>query len=86
MQQVQSLNYRIDEQQARVLASIDGKEITLPALWLRERCQDTENVDKTTKHRLFDPHQLDTDLALTRVEKKSAMRANLTFSDGYSGE
>ncbi len=86
MQQVQTLNYRIDEQQVRVLASIDGKEISLPALWLRERCQDTENVDKTTKHRLFDPHQLDTDLALTRVEKKSELRASLTFSDGYSGE
>jgi gamma-butyrobetaine dioxygenase len=58
----------------------------LPALWLRERCQDPESLDPYTRQRLFDPHRLPADLALVRVEDRGAGRAWLCFSDGYSGE
>lgn len=60
--------------------------IELPALWLRERCQDAEHLDPDTQQRLFDPHRLPEDLALTVVRDEGAQRARLTFSDGYSGE
>lgn len=86
MQDTQTVKFRVDENQAQVLASIDGKEVALPALWLRERCQDPDNLDQVTRQRFFDPHQLDVDVALVRVEMKNETLANLSFSDGYSGD
>ncbi|MDZ7810483.1 MAG: TauD/TfdA family dioxygenase [Arhodomonas sp.] len=57
----------------------------LPALWLRERCQDADHLDPTTQQRLFDPHQLPDDLALTAAERKDDEGVELAFSDGYRG-
>lgn len=83
---MQPVEYNINEELVSVTALVNGKSYPLPALWLRERCQDALNLDEVTKQRLFDPHQLDVELSLLKVEKKSATSALLTFSDGYSGE
>lgn len=56
---MQQIDYVINEANASVSAIVNGQHYPLPALWLRERCQDSENLDKTTKQRFFDPHQLD---------------------------
>lgn len=58
----------------------------LPALWLRERCQDPDHLDPHTQQRLFDPHRLPDDLALVGLEPSGEGRAWLAFSDGYAGE
>jgi gamma-butyrobetaine dioxygenase len=70
----------------RVIAQAATRTTDLPALWLRERCQDPANLDPDTQQRLFDPHRLPEDLALVRVEGAGENRARLSFSDGYSGE
>ena len=57
----------------------------LPALWLRERCQDSVHLDPATQQRLFDPHQLDDDLALVSIEQVDQRHVDLAFSDGYAG-
>ena len=70
----------------RVLAQTGNTAVELPALWLRERCQDPGNLDPHTEQRLFDPHRLPDDLALVSVEESGDDRARLAFSDGYTGE
>ena len=69
-----------------VLARTGGTAVQLPALWLRERCQDPVHLDPHTEQRLFDPHRLSEDLSLVSAEESSDGRARLAFSDGYSGE
>lgn len=69
----------------RVLAETGDTAMELPALWLRERCQDPVSLDPRTQQRLFDPHRLPDDLALVSVEESSG-RARLGFSDGYVGD
>lgn len=70
----------------RVLAEIGDTAMELPALWLRERCQDPASLDPGTQQRLFDPHRLPDDLALVSVEESGGSRARLAFSDGYIGD
>ncbi|HEX8754806.1 MAG TPA: TauD/TfdA family dioxygenase [Steroidobacteraceae bacterium] len=70
----------------RILAQTGKTAVELPALWLRERCQDPVSLDPHTEQRLFDPHRLPDDLRLVSVEESGADRARLAFSDGYSGE
>ena len=79
---------RLGTDPPRILAQI-GKSagvVELPALWLRERCQDPESLDPHTQQRLFDPHRLPDHLSLVRVEQTGENRARLAFSDGYAGE
>ncbi|HEV7135496.1 MAG TPA: TauD/TfdA family dioxygenase [Steroidobacteraceae bacterium] len=70
----------------RVLAESGQSAVELPALWLRERCQDPVNLDAHTEQRLFDPHRLPDDLSLVSIEAHGEDRARLAFSDGYSGD
>ncbi|MEO9655491.1 TauD/TfdA family dioxygenase [Marinomonas sp.] len=83
---MQQVNFSVNEEPPSISASIEGNHYPLPALWLRERCQDAINLDQITKQRLFDPHQLDDDIALLHVEKKGQSKVSITFSDGYVGE
>ncbi len=55
----------------------------LPALWLRERSPEPDQVDAVTGQRLFDPHLLPVDLAVVAAES-SAGWLSVTFSDGHS--
>ncbi|MEP0073891.1 MAG: TauD/TfdA family dioxygenase [Paraglaciecola sp.] len=79
------IRFSVNEAEASILAHIDAEIFELPALWLRERCQDEAHLDQITQQRLFDPHQLEDEISLLKVEKKSDMQYQLTFSDGYSG-
>lgn len=83
---MQQIEYVINEAQPSITANVNGRSYPLPALWLRERCQDMHSLDSVTKQRFFDPHQLDEQVSLLKVEKKSSKVADLTFSDGYNGE
>ena len=79
---------RLETDPPRILAETDRSAgaVELPALWLRERCQDPDSLDPQTQQRLFDPHRLPDHLSLVRVEEIGGDRARLAFSDGYAGE
>jgi len=79
------VEFQIDSQPPRVVARFGGGEHELPPLWLRERCQDPEHVDPQTHQRLFNPHELPDDLALTAAEPGETGQVWLTFTDGYRG-
>lgn len=69
----------------RVEAWLDGERVPLSPLWLRERCATPDQVDADTGQRLFDPHQLPADLALTEARLDADGRnVWLAFSDGYA--
>jgi len=80
-----TVRFRIDSETPRVCAQMDSGEVELPALWLRERCRDEGQVDTRTQQRLFNPHELPDDIALTVVEPGEGNGAWLSFSDGYRG-
>jgi len=75
----------IDPATPRVCARWPDGEAELPALWLRERCQDPDHVDPQTRQRLFNPHELPDDLALVSARPAGPGHAWLGFSDGYLG-
>ncbi len=76
----------VQESPAKVFVTdASGTRTELPALWLRERCQEPESLDGPTQQRLFNPHQLDADLTLVAAESLGGHWARLTFSDGHSG-
>ncbi|SDF91767.1 gamma-butyrobetaine dioxygenase [Limimonas halophila] len=79
------VDFRVESQPPRVVARTAQGEMELPALWLRERCQDAQHLDPDTEQRLFDPHQLPDDLTLTEARDEGQGMAWLAFSDGYAG-
>ena len=60
--------------------------VALPALWLRERCQDAASLDPLTRQRLYDPHRLPAEVSLVEVRPLGGERAWLAFDDGCRGE
>lgn len=46
---MRKLTFSINDEHNNLTAKQDEKEINLPALWLRERCQDKLNLDSITK-------------------------------------
>lgn len=81
-----SVRLELQSDPPRILAQAGEGAVELPALWLRERCQDPAHLDPHTQQRLFDPHRLPDDLSLVSVERSGDDRAWLAFSDGYAGE
>lgn len=79
------VRFQIDPCTPRITAVCRQGEFELPALWLRERCRDPDQVDPRTRQRLFNPHLLPEDLALIGVEQSGPGRVWLSFSDGYRG-
>lgn len=79
------VQFQVGTAPPRVIARWPGGCRELPALWLRERCQDSEHLDPDTQQRLFDPHQLPDDIALRRAERLDEDNVELEFSDGYRG-
>lgn len=77
--------FHIETNPPRICAKLGKDEFELPALWLRERCQDPEHLDPYTQQRLFDPHRLPEDLALVEIRDEGQNCAWLSFSDGYAG-
>lgn len=68
-----------------VNALIDDRWVPLPALWLRERATEPDQLDAVTQQRLFSPHLLPTDLAITSVDLADGT-LTVTFSDGHRSE
>ncbi|MGH8270344.1 MAG: TauD/TfdA family dioxygenase, partial [Steroidobacteraceae bacterium] len=62
------VHLKLETTPPRILAQTGKTVVELPALWLRERCQDPANLDPHTQQRLFDPHRLPDDLFLVSVE------------------
>ncbi len=67
----------------RVSVSEGGREVELPALWLRQYSPEASECDPITGQRLFDPHLLPVDLHLVAVESEGD-RLVVTFSDGHT--
>ncbi|ETX12531.1 gamma-butyrobetaine hydroxylase [Marinomonas ushuaiensis DSM 15871] len=83
---MKKVTFSINEESNTLFAQFDGKDIELAALWLRERCQDEQHLDKISKQRFFDPHQLPNDLSITKIEPiASQEKLTISFSDGYTG-
>lgn len=80
-----SVNFHVQTSPPGVIAQTASGTTALPALWLRERCQDAVHVDADTGQRLFDPHRLPEDLELIGASVDSDGVAELEFSDGYRG-
>lgn len=80
-----AVSFHVESGTPRVLARTPQGEFELPALWLRERCQDPEHVDPDTAQRLFDPHRLPDDLELVAASEDGDGHLRLAFSDGYEG-
>jgi gamma-butyrobetaine dioxygenase len=68
------------------LQHADGSAFAIHPLWLRERCQDEASIDRTTRQRLYDPSDLDVDLALTAVSETAPGSYRLRFSDGHEAD
>lgn len=82
---MKEVTFSISEANNTLFAQFDEKNIELPALWLRERCQDEQHLDRVTKQRLFDPHQLPQDLSVNKIEPISKDKLAISFSDDYTG-
>src|SRR5699024_2862298 len=78
-------SFQIDSNPPRVRAHTPGGVVDLPALWLRERSQDSSHLDARTRQRLFDPHQLPDDLRLVSAQAIDSRHVQLGFSDQYAG-
>jgi gamma-butyrobetaine dioxygenase len=62
---------------------VDGEHRSeLPALWLRERSPEPDQLDAITQQRLFDPHLLDVDLAIDDAAIDGDT-LEVVFSDGH---
>jgi gamma-butyrobetaine dioxygenase len=82
---MQAARFHIESTPPRVLVTQGGDVRELPALWLRDHCQDEAHVDPHTQQRLFDPHQLSEGITLTQAWRHDDDHIGLSFSDGYSG-
>lgn len=80
-----SVTFHVHSTPPSVIAQTTSGATELPALWLRERCQDGVHVDLDTGQRLFDPHRLPEDLELVGASIDGHGVAELEFSDGYCG-
>ena len=79
--------FHVESEPARVtVITANNTAYELPALWLRERCQDEASLDNITQQRLFNPHNLQDDLSLIAAEARANNTTWLAFSDGYSCE
>lgn len=74
---------RHQDNEPRVWLIEDGVETQFPALWLRTRSHDPAECDPITLQRLYNPHQLPEDLALSRAEADND-HLHLCFSDGFA--
>jgi gamma-butyrobetaine dioxygenase len=73
---------RVDEKTTRLFSISGSIETNLPALWLRERSQHKSQLDKVTRQRLFNPHELPADITYIQVRDEGAY-VFVAFSDGH---
>ena len=70
------------DQQCHVLLVEEGRRTALPALWLRERSPEPDQLDTITGQRLFDPHLLPVDLGMASASVGDGA-LTVTFTDGH---
>jgi gamma-butyrobetaine dioxygenase len=56
--------------------------VEVPALWLRERSRQPDQLDLVSEQRLFDPHRIDADLSIVDARADEAALW-VRFSDGH---
>lgn len=64
----------------------DGSVVAIHPLWLRERCQDALSIDRGTRQRLYDPSDLDLEIALADIHERSPGEYRVRFSDGHEAD
>jgi len=79
------IQFEVDPGNRSISAHVQDTIYTLTPLWLRERCQDESHLDLITQQRLFNPHNLPADLAITDATSLPNGDLALVFSDGYRG-
>jgi gamma-butyrobetaine dioxygenase len=57
--------------------------VAVHPLWLRERCRDAASMDGRTEQRLYNPSDLDPELAIVSVTTLAGSRFAVVFSDGH---
>ena len=68
----------------RVFAALDsGERIALHPLWLRERTTAADAFDERSRQRLFEPHEMDEELAITAAAAAADGAVDVQFSDGH---
>jgi gamma-butyrobetaine dioxygenase len=74
----------VREVEGRPVVELTGPDgtVALPALWLRERSQASDQLDQITGQRLFDPHRLPADIALVDARLDDGALV-VAFSDGH---
>jgi len=72
-----------DPDRCRLYLMQANERLELPPLWLRERSPDPEQYDPASHQRLFDPHQLPGDLAVTDL-CADGDALTIAFSDGHA--
>jgi gamma-butyrobetaine dioxygenase len=75
---------RIIVEQDRLFVELAGAKTPVPALWLRERALEESERDPVTGQRLFNPHDLANDLAISDIEQ-TGDAVTVAFSDGFTG-
>jgi gamma-butyrobetaine dioxygenase len=82
----ENLRLRITSPRELSVQKGDGSAFVIHPMWLRERCQDAQCVDRATRQRLYDPSDLDPNLGLTAVSEPAPGRLHVRFSDGHEAE
>lgn len=76
--------FSVDDRAGRPVVTLcrDDVRTEVPALWLRERSRQPEQIDLISEQRLFDPHRLDPALSVVdaRTDEGSLW---VRFSDGH---
>ena len=75
----------IDKSKKRIFVSSYKKNIELHPLWLRERVNNRELLDKDTGQRLYDPSDLNQGLKIKKALIKRK-KLNVQFTDGIESE
>jgi len=79
------MTIQIKEQNNRlqIILEQNSAEFELPALWLRERSQECDQIDTKTKQRLWNPHLCSATLSIQQASF-SHNTLQVTFSDNHS--
>ena len=64
------------------LVQDDGAATAIHPLWLRERCRDEALLDRRTQQRLYNPSDVDPELAVTDIGGDAETGWRVAFSDG----
>jgi gamma-butyrobetaine dioxygenase len=84
--QSQALQLKIASPTNLSLVQADGRQIGIHPLWLRERCQDPDNMDERSGQRLHDPSDFPLDLRYLSLSRPAPGRLRVRFSDGHEAD